>query len=271
MWNELFHPHSAVRTNDLHPAARAGMNGQPEAMQLYDCSHKTEAEAHARRISDLVGTVKTPQHGLPLRFADAAIGIADAHDGFIVAAYQIDVDPTAFGRKLDGMVNEVGDRLKQEIPVAAHVKLVFRLDAQIDILVLRDRLVDIAHLPQYFVQRDGTESRRSPAIFDFGQPQQRRDNCKRLVDIPDRLVYNRMELFSVAALVRPRSSARRARVSGVLKSWAMSLPTPASAWIIISISSSMPLTIMASFENGSSTSRYGRRSRKSPAMMRWTR
>src|SRR6476646_5664164 len=34
----------------------------------------------------------------------------------------------------------------------------------------------------------------------------------------------------------------------------MSLPTPANAWIIVSISSSMPLTMTVSFENGSSTS-----------------
>ncbi len=75
-----------------------------------------------------------------------------AHDSFIVAAYQLNVHPTAFGRKLDGIVNEVGDRLKQEIPIAAHVKLVFHLGPQVDILVLRDRLIDIAYLAQHFVQ-----------------------------------------------------------------------------------------------------------------------
>ena len=142
----------AVGTNDLHPATRAGMNGEPEAVQLYDRSHKTEAKAHARRVPNLVGPVETPQHGLPLLFADAATSVADAHDGLVVAAYQLNVYPTAFGRKLDGIVNEVGDRLKQEIPVAAHAKPVLHVDAQVDILVLGDRLVDIAYLPQHFVQ-----------------------------------------------------------------------------------------------------------------------
>jgi len=37
----------------------------------------------ARRVSHLVGTVKTPQHSLALLFADAAAGIRHAHDGFV--------------------------------------------------------------------------------------------------------------------------------------------------------------------------------------------
>src|SRR6266481_8987407 len=121
-----------VRTNDFHPAARPGMNGQPEAVQLYDRSHKIEAKAHAWRASDLVGTIEAPQHGLPILFADAATGIADPHDGFIVAACQLNVDPAAFGRKLDGIVDEVGDRLEQEIPVAAHTQSLPRRNPQGD-------------------------------------------------------------------------------------------------------------------------------------------
>src|SRR5260370_28794164 len=77
---------SAVGTNDLHPATLAGMNGQLKAVQLYDRSYKTEAKAHAWRISYLVGTVETPQHRLALLFADAAAGIRYAYDGFAVAA-----------------------------------------------------------------------------------------------------------------------------------------------------------------------------------------
>ena len=51
----------------------------------------------------------------------------------------------------------------------------------------------------------------------------------------------------------------------------MLLPTPAREWISVSISSSMPLTIMASLEKGSSVFRCGNRSRKLPATMRCTR
>ena len=75
-----------VGTNDFNSATRAGMNDQSEAVQLYDGSHEAETKAHARRTPDLVGPVETPQHRLSLLFADAATGVADAYDGFVVAA-----------------------------------------------------------------------------------------------------------------------------------------------------------------------------------------
>src|SRR5450432_2228736 len=104
-------PWLPVGTDDLYPATRAGMNGQPEPVQLYDRSHKIEAKAHTRRAPDLVGAVETPQHGFPLLFADTTPGVADAHDCFILAAHQFNAHPTAFRRELDSIVDEVGDRL----------------------------------------------------------------------------------------------------------------------------------------------------------------
>ena len=71
-----------VWAGDLHPAPRAGMNGQPEAVQLDDGSHEIETKPDARRIADLVGPVEPPQHRLALLFADAGTGVRDAHDGF---------------------------------------------------------------------------------------------------------------------------------------------------------------------------------------------
>jgi len=72
------------------------MNNQPKAVQLCDRGHEIETKAHARRISDLVGPVETPQHRLPLMLADAATGIDDAHDGFTIAARQFNSHPAAF-------------------------------------------------------------------------------------------------------------------------------------------------------------------------------
>src|SRR5438309_43471 len=88
---------------------RHGIYRQPKTVQLYDRSHKIEAKAYAWRASDLVGAVETTQHGLALLIVDAGAGITHAHDGFIVAAYQFNVDPAAFRRKLDGIVDKVGD------------------------------------------------------------------------------------------------------------------------------------------------------------------
>ena len=98
--------------------------------------------------------------------------------------------------------------------------MLLHLDPQVDTLVFGDWFIDIAYLLQYFVQRDGAKSRRPPAIFDFGQTQQRRDDRQRLVNICDRLVNNHLELFQrgcvgAAALQRqPRPGQRRSQIVG---------------------------------------------------------
>src|SRR5690348_14228572 len=102
-----------VWTDDLQPATRPRMNGQPEAVQLYDRSHKIEAKAHAWRASYLVGPVEATQHGLPLPIVDAGAGIGDAHDSFMVAAYQFDADSATLWGKFDGIVDEVDDCLEE--------------------------------------------------------------------------------------------------------------------------------------------------------------
>lgn len=141
----------AIGKNDLHPTTWTGMNSQLETVQLHDRGYKTEAKAHARRVSDLVRPVEAPQHGIPLLLADSATGIDNAHDGIIIVAYELDVDPTAFRRKLNGVVDQIGNRLKQKIPVSADAKAVLQIEPQVDILVLSDRLVHIAYFAQNFV------------------------------------------------------------------------------------------------------------------------
>src|SRR5947209_17906305 len=141
------------------------MDRETKAVQLYDSSHQIEAKAHARRVSYLVGTIEPPQHRVALLFADARTGIRDADDRFVAATRQLDLHLAALRRKLDGVVDKVGDRLEQEIAVAAHAQPVSHLDPQIDILVLGDRLIDIADLAQHFMQWDGAEGRRPAAVL----------------------------------------------------------------------------------------------------------
>src|SRR4029077_2925487 len=101
---------------------------------------------------------------------------------------KLDIHLARVGGKLDGIVNEIGDRLQKEIPIAAQVKPVTNVDPQVDILVFGDRLVDIADLAQHLVQWNLTESRRPPTVLDCGQAQQRRDDGQRQIDVRDRLV-----------------------------------------------------------------------------------
>src|SRR6478672_6954319 len=127
---------SGIWTDNLQPAAGARMNGKPEAVQLDDSYHEVETESDARRVTHLVGTIEAPQYGLALLFADAGAGIGHAHDGLAVIAQQAHIDSASVGRELDRIVDQVGDRLDQQIPVATHIEILFDVNPQGDILVL---------------------------------------------------------------------------------------------------------------------------------------
>src|SRR6202035_2697463 len=89
-----------VGTDDLKPAAGAGVDREPKAVQLHDRRHEAQPKAHARRVSYLVGTIETPQHRLALLLADARAGISHADDGFLVATQQFNLHLAALRRKL---------------------------------------------------------------------------------------------------------------------------------------------------------------------------
>jgi hypothetical protein len=59
------------------------------------------------------------------------------------------------------------------------VQLAVDVDAQIDVLVFGDRLVRITDLAQDLMQYDVAETRRTAAILDFREAQQRRDDRER--------------------------------------------------------------------------------------------
>jgi hypothetical protein len=132
---------------------------ETKAVQLYDRGHQAKAQSDSRRIPDLVGAVETPQYRLTLMLADAATGVGHPHDGFVIVTRQLYGDLAALRGKFDGVVDEVRDGLEQEIPVTSDVSPLPHLDPQLDILVFRDRLVEIAYLAQYFMPLDPAERR----------------------------------------------------------------------------------------------------------------
>src|SRR5258707_14319157 len=157
------------------------MNGKPEAVQLDDSYHEVETESDARRVTHLVGTIEAPQYGLALLLADAGAGIGHAHDGPAIIAQQAHIDPASVGRKLDRVVDQVGDRLDQQILVATHIEILVDVNPQGDILVLGDRFINVADFPQHFMQRDAAETYRATAVFDLGEAPQGRDDRQRLI------------------------------------------------------------------------------------------
>src|SRR5947209_10541238 len=133
----------------------------------------------------------------------AAAGICNAYNSFVIGFCQFDVYAAAFRRELNGIVDKVSDRLKQQITVAAHGGPVFQIDQQFNVLVLRDRFVDITHLPQQFVYWDAAEGRRTPAVLDFSETKQCRNDTQRLINVYDRLVRNRLQLLKRSGVGAP--------------------------------------------------------------------
>ena len=138
-------------------------------VQLDDGCHEVETESDARRVTHLVGAIEAPQYGLALLFADAGAGIGHAHDGPAIIVQQAHIDPASVGRELDRIVDQVGERLDQQIPVATHIEILVNVNAQGDILVLGDRFINVADFAQHFMQRDAAETSRAAAIFDLGE------------------------------------------------------------------------------------------------------
>src|SRR3954468_8397066 len=111
-----------IGANDLDPASRTGVDDQAKSMQLHDGRNQVQPEANARRVANLVRAIEPAQHGLLLLIADTGARIRHPQDGFTLTAQQLELDAAAPGRELDGVVDEVGDRLQQQVPIAAHIK-----------------------------------------------------------------------------------------------------------------------------------------------------
>src|SRR6186713_1108162 len=146
-----------IRANDLHPAARAGVDDQAKSVQFDDGRNQIEPKADAGRAANLVGAIESAQHRFMFLFADSWTRIRHAQDGLVLAAQQLELDAAAPGRELDSVVDEVGNRLQQQVPIAAHMRRARGHRAQRDLLVFGDRLVDVADLAQHFAQRNVAE------------------------------------------------------------------------------------------------------------------
>src|SRR5258705_13880928 len=140
-------------------------------MQPCDRADQVQAETQARGVSYLVRPVKAPQDGIALVFTDAGTGILDAQDGFAVTGKQFDLHLAASRRKFDGVVDEVGDRLDQQVPVTMHAYFVWRVDQEINTFVFRYRLVHRSHLPPRVSKDQLCQTRPTLGVLVFRKPQ----------------------------------------------------------------------------------------------------
>src|ERR1700759_2744684 len=110
-------------------------------MQLSDRGNEVEPQPEARRITHLLRAIKPPQYRVALLIVDAWSRIRDAHDGLAIAAQKRQPHLSFPGCELDGIVDEIGDRLEQQIAIATHAELALRRNTQLNSLVFGNRLV----------------------------------------------------------------------------------------------------------------------------------
>jgi hypothetical protein len=133
------------------------VDDQAKSVQLHDGRNQVQSEAYARRVANLVRAIEPAQHGFMFLVADSRTRIRHTQDGLSLAAQQLEFDPTTPGCELDGIVDEIGNRLQQQVAIAAHVKRAGRAHAQSDLLVFGNRLIHVADLAQHFAELDIAE------------------------------------------------------------------------------------------------------------------
>src|SRR6266700_3690598 len=150
------------RARDLDHEAGTGCHCEAESMQLDDRRHEAQPESHAPRPAAPVGAIEAPGHQLALLLADARAGVAHLHDTFAIAAVEAEPDMPSCGRELDRVVDEIRDRFEQKIAVALHDRAVVDIDRERDVLLLGDRLVEVADLAHDVGKRGLAEPGQSP-------------------------------------------------------------------------------------------------------------
>src|SRR6185295_4998855 len=125
-----------VRTNDIHPGPWAGVYDQAEAVELHDRRNEVEPESNARRSSNLVGAIKSAQHGLTFQLADPRTRIRHAQRGFQSASQHFKLHFSISRRKLDRIVDEVDDGFQQQVTIATHAKFAGCYNTESNLLFL---------------------------------------------------------------------------------------------------------------------------------------
>src|SRR3954469_201150 len=132
-----------ARASAFSHAPRTGRYRKPKSMERRDSVDETQAQPKSRLGTALVGTKKAPCNQFTVGGCDAGSGIADTNSIFIADPAKLQIDAPAFGRELDGIIDEIRNGLEQEIAISTHAALSTCLDRQCHAFVFRDRFIEI--------------------------------------------------------------------------------------------------------------------------------
>ena len=183
-------------------------------MQLSDGRDKTETEAIARAASAALDPVESLEDVLALLEGNARPTISDRDRGTVVVVLHRDLD-IASPAVLDGIVDEVGDRVEQEIPIAKDGHPPAALELHATAHLFGRGVEQLCDLAGQLVQVDDAERRARIKRLDPRDPQQRRKGSQHSIELSQCIGDECMRAFGIEHIMicllqsPPQPSQRR--------------------------------------------------------------
>src|SRR6476646_179153 len=168
-------------------------------MQARDRLHKAQTEAGAGLGAALLQAHETLQDALAIACRNAGAVVGDRDLNSVLVRMQLDRNGGVLGlrRILDGVVDEVGDRLPHELAVCREAAALGNVEGKLQPTLLRDRLVELGEVAYELARIELLGVLLQHAGFEAGNQQKRVEGLDELVRFLDRM------LEALAVGVRP--------------------------------------------------------------------
>ena len=226
-------------------------------MAFGDGRHDGQAEARPTRGSTGLKTMKALQHGVPLLPGNPRAIVGHAEYRIVADVLDADGDHRAGQGVPQRVLQQVGDRLGDQVCIAVE-RGGSSWQAEPPSAGLDVGPVGVGDAGGQFGQVDRSEAGGLRVVLDLGQAQHGVQGRAEFVDV--RLDIGGSGQHAAVASPRAliRSSFWRTWVSGVRRSWAMSVETQRTRLTRVAISSSMVLKVAPSSSMSSGPAPCGR-------------
>src|SRR5947199_6903330 len=108
-------------------------------MQLYDRDDQAQTQSKPGLAAALVRSVEAAGHEITLARRDSASGVSDAYNALPPDPAKFQLDVTAFGSELHGIVDKICNGFEQEVAISSNANFLLGVYHQGDVLLLCDR------------------------------------------------------------------------------------------------------------------------------------
>ena len=204
---------------------------------------------------------------LPLTLGNTGSGVADGDLRSFRRGSGCDLDRAARACVLDRVVEEIGNRLKQKLPVAGDDGVAIDRARKTEAPLLGERSVKIDQVGGEATEIDGLHFGGGVAGLGLGNGEECREGGQALIGLGDRLLDRLAATVGFSRSSSAISRRLRIRVSGLRRSWAISTVEARTEATSCSISSSMRFSVSDSRSNSSPLPDSGMRWARLPDMI----